>query len=80
MARTLTTFGAELEPDEEHDLGVGYGEGNFAADCDVLARYRGTLDPEKCKREQRGLMRRLYREFERHGINPYMEDDRADLE
>ena len=46
MAHTLTTFGADLEPDEKHDLGAGYGEDDFAIDCGVLARYRASLDPE----------------------------------
>jgi hypothetical protein len=80
MAYTLRSCGADLEPDEEHDLGAYYGEDNFAADCDVLARYRTSLDPDKRKREQHGLMRLLYRELERRGVDLYVEDDRADLE
>ena len=75
MAHTLRSFGAELEPDEEHDLGAGYDEDDFAIDCDVLTRYRASLDPEKRKREQHGLMGRLYTELERRGINRW-EDER----
>ena len=75
MSHTLRSFGAELEPDEDHDLGVGYGEGNFAVDCDVLARYRASLDPERREREQHGLMKRLYRELEWRGIDPWQESE-----
>ncbi len=71
MAHTLRSFGAELEPDEEHDLGAYYGEDDFAADSDVLARYRASLDPEKRQREQHALMSRLYSELESRGIDPW---------
>jgi hypothetical protein len=71
MAHTLRSFDAELEPDEEHDLGAYYGEGNFAADCATLARYRASLDSERRRREQHTLMSRLYRELEGRGIDPW---------
>jgi hypothetical protein len=75
MSYVICAFGAVLEPHEEHDLGPGYGEDNFAADTDVMARYRSSLDAERCEREQHGLLRRLYRELERRGVDPYMEDE-----
>jgi len=71
MAHTLTTFDADLEPDEKHDLGAGHGEDDFAIDCGVLARYRASLEPERREREQHGLMRRLYGELERRGVDPW---------
>ena len=52
-------------------MGAGYGEGTFAADWAILARYRAPLDPERREREQHGLMRRLYRELEGRGIDPW---------
>lgn len=75
MAHVIRSFGAELEPHEKHDLGDGYGEGDFAADCGVLARYRATLDPERRQKEQHRLLRRLYRELEQRGVDPHMDGE-----
>jgi hypothetical protein len=41
----------------------------------VLARYRASLDSEKRQWEQHALMSKLYRELERRGIDPYLEDE-----
>jgi hypothetical protein len=78
MAHTLTTFGADLEPDEKTNLGAGYGEDDFAIDCGVLARYRASLVPERHEREQHGLMRRLYGELERRGVDPWEDKCKRD--
>ena len=70
MTYTLRSHGAELEP---HDLGDGYDEQDFCADCDSVARCRAALDSERRQREQHALMRRLYRKLERRGIDPYID-------
>jgi hypothetical protein len=54
-------------------LGGSYDEDSFAADCGVLARYRASLDSEKRQREKHGLLRRLYRELERRGVDPWVQ-------
>jgi hypothetical protein len=69
FAWTLRSFGAGLEEHEEADL-EGYGEADFASDCELMGRYRNSLDPERRKREQHALLRKLYRELERRGVDP----------
>jgi hypothetical protein len=74
MAHVIRSFGVGLEPHEKHDLGPDYGEDNFTDDCEVLDRYRASLAPEKRKREQSELLKRLYRELEKRGVDPHMDD------
>jgi hypothetical protein len=69
FAWTLRSFGAGLEEHEEADL-EGYGEADFASDCELMGRYRASLDPERRKREQHALLRKCYRELERRGVDP----------
>lgn len=69
FAWTLRSFGAGLEEHEEADL-EGYGEADFASDCELMGRYRNSLDPERRKREQHTLLRDAYRELERRGVDP----------
>ena len=80
MAHTIRSFGAVLESHEEHILRPGYDEQDFNVDCGVLARYRASLDPERRKLEQHGLMRELFEELERRGIDTHMDEDDRDLE
>ena len=69
FAWTLRSFGAGLEEHEEADL-EDYGEADFASDCELMGRYRASLDPERRKREQRTLLKEAYRELERRGVDP----------
>jgi hypothetical protein len=78
FAWTLRSFGAGLEEHEEADL-EGYGEDDFASDCELMGRYRSSLDAKSRKREQHGLLRRLHRELERRGVDPYLESRVAQL-
>ncbi len=70
MAHVIRSFGAELEEHEKTDLD-GYGESDFAADCEIMGRYRAALPPDRRRRSQHGLMRQLYGELERHGVDPW---------
>ena len=69
LAWTLRSFGVELEEHEEADL-EGYGEADFASDCELMGCYRASLDPERRKREQHTLLRDAYWELERRGVDP----------
>lgn len=73
LAWAFRSFGAGLEEHEEADL-ASYEEEDFASDCDLMERFRASLDPDRRKREQHALLRSLYRELERRGIDPYMEE------
>ena len=75
MAHTLRSFGAVLSRTRTTTWGPATAKTTIAIDCDVLTRYRVSLDPEKRKREQHGLMRRLYREPERRVAGPYADSE-----
>ena len=74
MAHVIRSCGAELEPVEEAMLD-GYGERDFAADCEIMERYRAPRPPDRRVRLQHGLIRQLYRELEQRGADPYLDGE-----